>query len=67
MGINTINHNALNLLLDEVGNLQALQHKMNNKIELINKLVDEVEKIIDYQDKEIDDNNRGDCHDLYSR
>lgn len=58
MGLNTINHNALNLLLDEISNLQALQHKMNNKIELISKLADEVEKIIDYQDKEIDEMQR---------
>lgn len=58
MGLNTINHNALNLLLDEMSNLQALQHKMDHKIELISKLVDEIEKVIDHQEKEIDEMQR---------
>lgn len=58
MGLNTINHNALSLLLDEMDNLQAMQINMNRKIDMIEKLIQEVEKVVDYQDREISDLQR---------
>ncbi len=53
MGLNTINHNALDLLLDEVDNLLAMQEQMSRKINLIEKLAAEVDKISNYQEDQI--------------